>query len=84
MLLQMMSMYHNKEDGAIEELYDLACHLNLRVSCYSLCIVGGMRFHTRNLDIQRQTQNCEILTLKINGDNEIEYYGILTDIIQLR
>ena len=79
-----MLMYHNKEDGATKELYDLACHPNLRVSCYSSCIVGGMRFHTRDLGMQRQTQHNKILTLRIDGDNEIEYYGILMDIIQLR
>ena len=79
-----MLMYHNKEDGATEELYDLACHLDPRISCYSSCIVGGMRFHIRELDMQRRTQNSGIWTLRTDGDNEIEYYGILSDIIQLR
>ena len=80
----MMLTYHNKEDGATEELYNWACHLDPRVSCYSLCIVGGIRFHIRDFDIQRRTQNNKILMLKIDGDYDIEYCDILTDIIRLR
>ena len=84
MLLWMMLIYHNKENGAIKKLYDLACHLDPRVSYYSSCIIGGMRFHIRDLDMQRWTQTSGILTLGADGDNEIEHYGILTDIIRLR
>ena len=53
MLLQMMLMYHNQKDGATKELYDLAWHLDPRISCYSSSIIGGMRFHTRDLDMHR-------------------------------
>ena len=51
----MILMYHNTKDGAIEKIYDLACHFDPRISCYSSCIISDMRFHIRKLDIQQQT-----------------------------
>ena len=41
--------YFNKEEGPIDELYDLACDLDRRVNHYASYIIGGMRFYTRNL-----------------------------------
>ena len=48
----MKHKYFNKEVGAIDELYDLACGSDRKVNHYASYIIGGMRFHTRKLEKQ--------------------------------
>ena len=79
----MKSKHFNKETGATDELYDLACGPDRRVNHYTSCIIGGMRFHTRELEMQRRTQNSGIAVTGYKGKEEIEYLGVLIDIIEL-
>ena len=51
-MVLMKYKYFNKEEGAIDELYDLACGPDRKVNHYASCIIGGMRFHTRELEMQ--------------------------------
>ena len=76
--------YFNKEEGAIDELYDLACDFDQRVNHYASYIIGGMRFHTRELEMQRRIQNSGIAIIEYEGEEEIEYYGVLIDIMELK
>ena len=77
--------YFNKEEGAIDELYDLVCGSDRRVNHYTSCIIGGMRFHARKFEMQRRRiQNSGIATIGYEGEEEIEYYSILIDIIELK
>ena len=80
----MKHKYFNKKAGAIDELYDLACGPNRRVNHYTFCIIGGMRFHIRELEMQRRIQNSIIATTGYEGEEEIDYYGVLVDIIELK
>ena len=41
-----------KEEGTIDELYDLVCGLERKVNYYASCIIGEMRFHTKELEMQ--------------------------------
>ena len=43
-----------------------------------------MRFHTRKLEIQQRIQNSEIAKIGYEREEEIEYYGVLVDIIELK
>ena len=76
--------YFNKEEGATDELYNLACGPDRRVNHYASCIIGRMRFHTMELEMQRWIQNSRIATVGSKGEEEIEYYTILIDIIELK
>ena len=80
----MKHKYFNKEVGVTNELYDLVCGPDRRVNHYASCIIGGMRFHTRELEMQRRIQNSGIATTVYEGEEEIDYYGILIDIIELK
>lgn len=72
------------------ELLSLACGPNKNVKCFKGIIVNGFRFHTKERERQRKTQNSGV---KVAGDlinggsantmGEIEYYGVLTDIVEL-
>ena len=70
--------------GAIDELHDLACDLDRRVNHYTSCIIGEMRFHTSKLEMQWQIQNSEIATTGYEGEEKIDYYSVLVDIIELK
>ena len=80
----MKYMYLNKEENAIDELYDLACGPDRRVNHYASFIIGWMRFYARELEMQRQTQDSRIAMIEYEGEEEIEYYGLLIDIIELK
>ena len=83
-MMLMKYKYFNKEKGATDEFYDLAYGPDRRVNYYASCIIGGMRFHTRELEMQRRIQNNEIATIGYEGEEEIEYYDVLIDIIKLK
>ncbi|KAL6547278.1 hypothetical protein OROMI_022999 [Orobanche minor] len=50
---------------------------------YTGCIVNGVRFLTIERDVRRKTQNSGIVVEGNHGDDNIEFFGILTDIIHL-
>ena len=66
-MLQMKSKHFNKEEDVIDELYDLACSHNQRINYYTTYIIEGMRFHIKELKMQRQTQNSGIATIGYEG-----------------
>ena len=43
-----------------------------------------MRFHIKKLEIQRRIQNSEIAMIECEGEEQIEYFGVLIDIIELK
>ena len=83
-MLQMKSKHFNKEEGVIDELYDLACGSDRKINHYASCIIERMRFHIRELEMQRQIQKSGIATIVYEEEEEIEYLGILIDIIELK
>ncbi|XP_059667354.1 uncharacterized protein LOC132312838 isoform X2 [Cornus florida] len=64
---------------AIDDLYSLACGLDSRVKRYTGCVVNGTRFHTKEREKNRKTQNNGVM---VKGEN-IDFYGCLTDIIEV-
>uniref|UniRef100_A0A2N9GCW6 Transposase-associated domain-containing protein n=1 Tax=Fagus sylvatica TaxID=28930 RepID=A0A2N9GCW6_FAGSY len=65
---------------ATDQLWSLANGPNLLVKKYSACIVNGVRFHTRDLDNRRISQNSGV---SAEGDHEgqrHDFYGHLGNI----
>ena len=79
----MATLYRPGEESRIESLYVLACGLHILVQKYSGCIANGVRFHTEVCDFRKKLQNSGIALKENHGDNIIDFFGILTDIIQL-
>ncbi|XP_059636458.1 uncharacterized protein LOC132278633 [Cornus florida] len=71
--------YHNKST-INDDLYSLACGPESRIHRYSGCIVNGVRFHTKEREKNRRTQNSGVLV----KTEDLDYYGVLTDIIELQ
>lgn len=66
-----------------EDLYSLACRPDKRVRSYTACIINGVRYHTMARDEHRKTQNSTIKTAGTHSDDTIDFYGTITDIIEL-
>ncbi|KAH7859972.1 hypothetical protein Vadar_007692 [Vaccinium darrowii] len=65
---------------ATDELWSLANGPNSLVKEYSGCIINGVRFHTRELDNRRTSQNSGVL---VGGDHEgvmHDFYGHLSNV----
>ncbi|KAF2319806.1 hypothetical protein GH714_019152 [Hevea brasiliensis] len=72
--------------GSLEStnhLYVLGLGPDMRVAKYSGIIVNGIRFHTIERDKYRHTQNSGIVVKGEHNSEEIDFYGELTDIIEL-
>ena len=69
---------------ASDGLYALACGPDKRVKRYPGCIIDGIRFHTKEREMHRQTQNSGVVVEGVyEGNHELEYYGVIKDIIEL-
>lgn len=66
------------------ELRALAFGLDNRVCMYTGCMVNGYRFHTKNRERQRKTQNSGIVVRGEHGNNMIDFYGVIQQIIEVR
>jgi hypothetical protein len=68
-----------------DNLYALLAEPDWRTKTYTTCIVGGVWYHTKAREANRKTQNSGIMTTGSHKDIvEIEFYGSLRDIIELR
>lgn len=69
---------------AINELWSLANGPSSIIDLYSGCICNGVRFHTRDRENRRTSQNSGVLVQgEEKGKNE-NYYGYLSKIWELR
>ena len=65
----------NESPEATKQLWSLANGLKPYVKEYTVCMVNGVKFHTRDLDNRHVTQNSCVCT---EGDHEGEmhdFYG---------
>ncbi|KAG8379093.1 hypothetical protein BUALT_Bualt07G0052300 [Buddleja alternifolia] len=66
-----------------EDLLHLAYGPDKRVTHYEGCIVNGLRFHTKQREMNKKTQNSGVVVKVEEESGFRDYYGVLTDIIQL-
>jgi len=67
-----------------KQLYDLACEADHLVRSDRDCIVNGVRLHTKKCEQTRITQNSGIVVRGKHGTSNIEFYGVLRNILELR
>ena len=70
----MMHLYSNHSPEATEALYALACGPDVEVKKYNTCIVNGVRFHTKDRNSWRKTQNSRLMVEGNHGDNVNDFY----------
>ncbi|KAK9994727.1 hypothetical protein SO802_024430 [Lithocarpus litseifolius] len=66
-----------------QELYSLACGSDALVADYKGCIVNGVRFHTKDREHTRRTQNSGVFVLGEYGVTKSDYYGELRNVLEL-
>ncbi|TYK24037.1 CACTA en-spm transposon protein [Cucumis melo var. makuwa] len=62
-----------------DNFFSLAMGPSFDVHCYNRCIMGGLRFHTSELDSRRTTQNSELMVISENdasGNDDNNLYGL--------
>ena len=75
-----------RSQGSLEvndELWSLANGPDVSVKMYSGCISNGIRFHTKDRDTRRKTQNSGIV---VEGDHEnvtMNFYGYLSKVWEM-
>ncbi|KAG8372858.1 hypothetical protein BUALT_Bualt12G0110700 [Buddleja alternifolia] len=72
-----------KSHAVNEDLVHLAYGPDKRATHYEACIVNGIRFHTKRREMNKKTQNSGVVVKVEEESGFRDYYGVLTDIIQL-
>ncbi|KAA0056292.1 CACTA en-spm transposon protein [Cucumis melo var. makuwa] len=73
----------NLSDG----FFSLVMGSSFDVRCYNGCIVGGVRFHTIELDSRRTTQNSGIMVVgesDASGTSDNNFYGVLDEVLHVQ
>ena len=66
-----------------DELYALTCGLDVIVFSYFGCIVNGVWFLVTSRDEHRTTQNSGVMVPREHDNEEIDFYGVLNNVIEL-
>uniref|UniRef100_A0A2N9I4P1 DUF4218 domain-containing protein n=1 Tax=Fagus sylvatica TaxID=28930 RepID=A0A2N9I4P1_FAGSY len=77
-------LYDEKNAQVNKQLLDLAQGPSQEATCYNGYIVNGFRYRKNEGDCQRKTQSCGVLVKGDSYTSNRDYYGVLTDIIELR
>ncbi|WCJ24552.1 hypothetical protein M5689_006503 [Euphorbia peplus] len=80
---QMIHLFKEEPSKLNESLYSLACIPHRCSRKYTGCIVNGVRFMSKERDNRRKSQNSGIVAKGYHGEDVIDFYGVLDDIIQL-
>jgi hypothetical protein len=79
----MLSLRGTGSNRFTDDLWSLAQGPHLDVSTYSGYKINGFRFHTRKVEERRKTQNSGVLVNNEGLAEGIDFYGVLTDVIEL-
>ncbi|CAD6247045.1 unnamed protein product [Miscanthus lutarioriparius] len=77
------TMYSKGDPSVSDELFDLARGPDTRVTHFSSYMVNGWRFNTRDRDALFQAQNSGVFVKGDEGTGNKDYFGVLTDIVEL-
>ncbi|KAI3453341.1 hypothetical protein Pfo_010004 [Paulownia fortunei] len=72
-----------KDPEATNELYSLALGLDIEVILYDACIIDGVWYHIISRDTRRTTQNSGISIPSFNDGENLDFFGVLKDVIIL-
>ncbi|KAG8363957.1 hypothetical protein BUALT_Bualt19G0076400 [Buddleja alternifolia] len=80
----MNSLHLRKDVEATKELWALANGpFRLNTKCYSGCMVNEVRFHTKDRDTRRTTQNSGLVVEVQHKNWTMEFFGFLHRVVEL-
>ncbi|XP_075093196.1 uncharacterized protein LOC107829616 isoform X1 [Nicotiana tabacum] len=80
---KIMQLYNKEKSVSINQLYPLAIGPDVRGRTYNGCTVNGVRYHIQRRDELRKSQNCGLVVEGYHENEVIDFYGIITDMIEL-
>nr|XP_009594076.1 uncharacterized protein LOC104090561 isoform X2 [Nicotiana tomentosiformis] len=80
---KIMQLYNKEKSVSINKLYPLAIGPDVRGRTYTGCTVNGVRYHIQRRDELRKSQNCGLVVEGYHENEVIDFYGIITDMIEL-
>ena len=66
-----------------DQLLNLARGPDRRVNRYAGCTINGLRFHNKDREMHRRTQNSGIVVKGDHKGQSIDFYGVVRDVIEL-
>ncbi|XP_042973009.1 uncharacterized protein LOC122304812 [Carya illinoinensis] len=69
--------------GVTGDLYALACGPERWVASYTACVINGKRFHMKQRELRRRTQNSGVVVTGDENTNNVDFYGVINEIIEL-
>jgi hypothetical protein len=82
--MQLAKLRYVEKQDISDDLFALSCEPRLRVRIFSACLVNGVRFHTAEREKNRRTQNSGIMVEGTHDNQDVDFYGSLKEIIELR
>ena len=77
-------MRKDHPEEVTDGLLALSCGPDLRVKTCAACIVNGVRYSTVDREKYLQTQNSGVMTEGTHDGRNIDYYGVLQEVIELQ
>ncbi|KAF5465155.1 hypothetical protein F2P56_015186 [Juglans regia] len=80
---RVQTMRKDTPTEVVDDLYALACDPESLIRSYAACIVNGKRFHTKHRAQSRRVQNSSVLVIGDEEANNLDFYGVLNDVVEL-
>lgn len=83
-IYQVADLYETDKSEKIEALLSLSRGPSKYVTCFYGYVVNGYRFHTTSHEERTRSQCSGVVVVGDDGSGSIDYYGQLTEIIELQ
>ncbi|XP_060215669.1 uncharacterized protein LOC132642553 [Lycium barbarum] len=80
---KILKLYNKDKSMSIKKFYPLAMESDVRGRRHTGCVINGVRYLIQRRDELRKSQNCGIVVAGYHENELIDFYGIITDIIEL-
>ncbi|TVU14232.1 hypothetical protein EJB05_37687, partial [Eragrostis curvula] len=81
---EIATIKYNRNQHVPHDLEALASQPLLRVKVYSECIIKDVRYQTIEVDKIIKTQNSGVVVSSFHDRRQVDFYGVIKDIIELQ
>ncbi|TVU10193.1 hypothetical protein EJB05_43705, partial [Eragrostis curvula] len=81
---EIATIKYNRNQQVPHDLEALASQPLLRVKVYSGCIIKDVQYQTIEVDKIRKTQNSGVVVSSFHDRRQVDFYGVIKDIIELQ
>ena len=81
---QVTKLYKEGDRNVNEQLFQLSRGLDKQVLSYKCYMINGFKFHTNDHEGCLKTQNSGVVVRGDTGIVNLDYYGVLSDVVELQ